>query len=562
MKPFYLCKPYLLYHKHALIAYITIILAGAAIAILSPYIIGDFLDTLISGADMGVIFSFCIIFGGMSLLKTIKGYVAGIMYTKMQVNMSYKFNRAVIKHIHGLSLSYLNQEDSGYLSQRVGVDTASLVGYCISVLRNIISNVIVLVAPFVILLRMNWFIAVLMLGFIGIYTALYFVFKKLLYRAGLAFREAQARFYSRLLEQFKHIKLIKLNSLQSESIKRADDSYSVYEDATINNQRVSYLYHSMDETVSTIAQVVLFVIGGIQVMAGNFTIGMFTIFTSYFKMMLGASRYFFGLGALYQNTLVAYDRIRKLLSYQEENQGDTIISDINQIDLRNVRFSYWADPVNGCATKSVINGLNVSFSKGNIYAVVGANGTGKSTLVSLMLGMYIDEYKGSIVYDGIDIRNIDMIVARKRLIGFAEQEPQLMNDTVRYNIDFDNIDLVNEKYLDEDFYKSISYHANFLGLQDFLTDKGLGYTINEKNTNTSGGEKQKISILKVLYKNPIVMVFDEPNSALDARSTEMFFSHLNKIKRDKIVIIITHDETVKKCCDLVIEMDKCGQLQV
>jgi len=95
--------------------------------------------------------------------------------------------------------------------------------------------IIILIVPFVILLRMNWFVAVLMLGFIGVYFALYFAFKKKLYNAGFAFREAQANFYSKLLELLKYIKLIKINSLQDEAVRRADDSYCVFEDTTINN---------------------------------------------------------------------------------------------------------------------------------------------------------------------------------------------------------------------------------------------------------------------------------------------------------------------------------------
>jgi len=543
MKPFSLCKTYLLSYKYTLIIYVIIILASSVIAILSPLIIGDFLDDLIYDANMEIIFHFCIIFGGLNLLKIIKDYVAGIMNAKMQVKMSYKFNKDVISHVHGLSLSYINQEDSAYLSQRIGNDTVSLIGFCVSILRNIIANTIMLIAPFVILLRLNRLIALLMLGFIAIYIVLYFAFKELLYNVGFAFREAQSKFFSKLLEQMKYIKLIKLNSIQNEIIKRADDSYAVFEDATINNQKVGYLYHGMDGIVSTIAQIALFVIGGIQVMAGNFTIGMFTIFTSYFKIMLGASRYFFGLGTLYQNTMVANDRICEILKHVRESQGDTIISDINRIELYNVKFSY------GTA-KNIIHCLNVSFAKGNIYAIAGANGAGKSTLVSLMLGMYIDEYEGSITYDDVDIRSIDMIAARKSFIGFAEQEPQLVNDTIKYNLDFGNISTDGEK----DFNKNISQHINALGLQSFISENGIDYVINEKNTNTSGGEKQKISILKVLYKNPVVMVFDEPTSALDAKSVEMFFTYLKKIKQDKIIIIITHDTAVKECCDVVVEV--------
>ncbi|MCL2362315.1 MAG: ABC transporter ATP-binding protein/permease [Defluviitaleaceae bacterium] len=539
MKPFRLCKVYLSSQKYSLLGYVAIVLASTIISILTPYIIGDFLDTLISGADMGVILRFGIIFGGLSLLKIIKGYITAIMNTKMQIKMSYNLNRDTIKHIQGLSLSYINQKDSAYLSQRVGDDANSLISFCISILRNIITNTIMVIVPFVILLTMNWLIAVLMLGFVAVYMALYFAFKKPLYTAGFAHREALAKFFSKILEQLRYAKLIKLNSIQDKMIKRADDSFAHQRDTALHNQKINYFYNSADGIISTIAQISLFVIGGLHVLAGNFTIGMFTIFTSYFNMMLGACRYFFSLGGAYQRTMVAHDRIREILDQKPESQGEKLITNIEKIELQNVNFSY-----NGNAKKQTVTGINALFNKGYIYVITGPNGAGKSTLINLLLGMYIDEYKGSITYNGIDIRNINMVAARRDQLGFAEQEPQLINDTIRYNLSFGKS--LNEK---------LSNLIDILNMNDFIAEHSLDYVLNEKTTNTSGGEKQKIAILKVLSKDPDVMVFDEPSSALEKGTVEKFMEYLHQIKKDKIIIIITHDEIIKAQCDINLKID-------
>lgn len=91
-------------------------------------------------------------------------------------------------------------------------------------------------------------------------------------------------------------------------------------------------------------------------------------------------------------------------------------------------------------------------------------------------------------------------------------------------------------------------------MESFINQNSFSFIINEKNTNISGGEKQKISILKVLYKNPEVMIFDEPTSALDMNTTRKFINYLQKIKSDKIIIIVTHDEYVKGCCDEIVQI--------
>ena len=554
MKPFLISKPYLLSQKRALIVYVLIILATAAISILSPYIVGSFLDNLIEGADISVILRFCAVFGGLSLIRIVKGYVTAIMYTRMQTKMSYDFNMDTIRHIQGLSLSYTSGKDSAYLSQRVGSDTGGLIVFCISILQSIITNVIMLIVPFTILLAMNWFIAVLMMGFLVIYTSLYFAFKKPLYDAGFAFREAQAMLFSKLYEQLKYIKIIKLNSTQSEMNRRADGSFGNYRQTAIHSQKVNYLYSGLDGFVSTLAQIALFVIGGIQILAGNFTIGMFTIFISYFNMMLGASRYFFGLGASYQNVLVSYDRIKEIFDQKPESSGLRIINDISRIELRDVGFTYAADKpeARDDGPKKAVHRFNASFTKGRIYAISGQNGAGKSTLINLMMGLYIDEYEGSITYDGVDIRDINMVAARKIVLGIAEQEPQLVSDSIWYNLSF-GVGVGNDKCT-----KSIEEHAEILNMTDFISQKTLDFEIDEKNTNTSGGEKQKISILRNLHKNPAVMIFDEPTSALDAKTTEKFVAYLRQIKKEKIIIMITHDEVVKKLCDEIVEFDKYG----
>ena len=536
MKIFYLCKPYLLSQKHILASYISIVLLTTAIGILPPYIIGSFLDNLIEGAGVYVILRFCAVYAGLNLIKIIKGYILSMMYVKMHTQMGYNFNMDIVGHVQGLSLSYANNQNSAYLSQRISGDTNSLIIFCITVMQNILTNVILLVTPFIILLAMDWFIAVMMIGFLVIYITIYFIFRKSIYNASLALKEAQNKFFPKLMEQLKYIKFIKINSAKEEISQRASGGFEAVKDAALHSQKINYMYSSSDGIVSTVAQIALFIVGGIQILNGNFTIGMFTIFSSYFAMTLGASKYFFNLGASYQNALVAYNRVDEILSQKQESRGTTVINDVNKISLRGVDFSYPA--------KSIIKGLNLEFSKGKIYAVAGANGAGKSTLISLITGLYIDEYKGTIAYNGIDIRNIDMAAARRNHIGFAEQEPVLVNGSICYNLN-----IGRTLASDCESNNPLEHYIDILNMHDFVSANGLDFEINDKNTNTSGGEKQKIAILRVLYKNPVVMVFDEPTSALDASTTEKFMRYLQRVSNDKIIIIITHDEVVKGLCD-------------
>ncbi|MCL1996426.1 MAG: ABC transporter ATP-binding protein/permease [Defluviitaleaceae bacterium] len=578
MKIFLLCKPYLLKHKFTLMMYMVISLASTAIAIISPRIIGDFLDDLIAGGDVGVVIRFCLIFGGLSLLGIVKNYAISMMQLRMRMSMGYSFNKNIMRHIYGTSLSYTNNKDSAYLSQRINNDAKNLIVFCISILQSTLTNLVALVVPFLILLSMHYFMAILLAGFLVVYIIIYIAFRKPLYNVGMEYKEAQDKLSAKLFERLKFIRLIKLNSIQGEINERTDESFSDMKKTAIKNQKINFFYSGMDGFVSIVAQISLFVVGGISVLAGNFTIGMFTIFISYFNMMLSSAKYFFGLGASYQLTLAAHDRVLAILEQKQETNGTLIIDNVRKIELRNVSFSYSSYQKNANkitvqleasqtaslntsfdANKKTLTNFSATFAKGKIYALVGANGVGKSSLVNLILGMYIDEYSGIISYNDIDIRHIDMVSVRKNNIGVAEQEPMLINDSIRFNLDF-NVKTAKESHANDDkndtseISDSILKYISLLNMEEFISKNSLNFHINENNTNTSGGEKQKISILKMLHKNPDLMIFDEPTSALDAQTTMKFAKHLQQIKRDKIIIIITHDEVVMEYCDDVLRL--------
>lgn len=179
-----------------------------------------------------------------------------------------------------------------------------------------------------------------------------------------------------------------------------------------------------------------------------------------------------------------------------------MVEDIEKVEYRGLIFGYGEKPV--------VKDRDAVFEKGKIYALAGENGSGKSTLLSLLLGLYIDEYEGAVTYDGV----LDMEQVRIRCVGVSEQEPMLLPETLRFNLT-----LEDGRDMDEGEFHKLSA---MLGLEEFLKGlpEGLDTVIQENTGNLSGGEKQKLSILRTLLKHPKLLVPDEPTSALDKAGRE------------------------------------------
>ncbi|MCL1994789.1 MAG: ABC transporter ATP-binding protein/permease [Defluviitaleaceae bacterium] len=533
MKIFKFCSKYLLSYKLMLAVHIFLVLCIAFIGILSPLITGNFLDSLVEGGTIEVVVRFCIIFAIISISNILIGYISTILHTKLQTNMAYNLNKDTIAHLQNLSLTYTNRIDTAYINQRVSGDSNEVMAFCIKVLQNTISSVMILVIPFAIMITINWFIALLLLIFFALYIFLYVASKKIIYITSYELKEQRDSFLARLHEQIKHIRLVKLQGI--DFINKLNTPFSNLMNIVIKNQKINYLVYGLDGFIQTLAQIMLFIVGGIQILNGNFTIGTFTIFSSYFSMVLRSVSYFFNLGKSYQNALVSCTRLSDIFSNEKEEFGINVIDNIKTITLENVSLTR--------DKKQVINSFNAVFEKGKLYALAGENGSGKTTIIDLIMGMYINEVQGRISYNDICIKEIDMQNLRKTNLSFVEQEPTLINDTIRYNIT-----LSEEIVGDGEIFK----YAQILGIESFITEKTLDLQMDEKNTNTSGGEKQKMAILRALYKNAEVMIFDEPTSALDEKSIKLFTKYLLEAKKQKIIIIITHEQRLKDICDIVL----------
>jgi len=538
---FNLCKNSLVKCRRQLFLYIAICIFSSIFSLIVPYINGTFIDFLTSGNGANGILLFAVIFAVASLLGLFIGYICNRLYAKLQTTIAFDLNRKVIVHLQKVSLSFFAGKDVSSLSQKINSDSNVVSTFCISLFQNIIVNLFTIVLGLFIVFSYNPAIFLFIFILIPFYCIGYFFLRAPLYRSSYNLKESQAFFFSKLYSQLSTIKQIKLFSIVNSFSDKMTSYFDTLMCSALKYQKESYKFSAWDTVIITIGRIFLFIYGGFKVIQSQMTIGEFTIITTYFSMTLSAIRYFFSLGKNIQDTNVSYERLNALLDIPEELIGDTCPKQVKQIKLNNLGLIL--------NKRQILSNVNLIFEQSKIYVLMGANGSGKSSLLNAIVGLYNSDIIGDIYYDNYSIKALDVYTLRRTLIGFCEQTPIVFDDTIRYNIYLDSVH--NDTVIGN---KLISI-LHLRGLFDKL-EKGVDTPIDNRFITLSGGEKQKITLMRALVHNPSIILLDEPTSALDKDSIDDLKKYLTSIKKNRIIIISTHDKNIVDLADVTINLDK------
>ena len=539
---FSFARPYIKQYRSRIAVLILLCIASGLAGMVMPYLFGKFIDALIDGTAGGQMGGYIALIAALGTAELVLGYVCERIYIYVQCKSGHALNTDVIHRIQNMPFSFMRERNATFLNQQINNDANAVVIFSITVLENIITNVCTLLIPLVLITWIQPWLGLAVLVINLIYFLLYHLLKSGLYRAQREFMDEQADYFSKLGTQISNVKFIQTHGLADGYIRRMARSLEKLLRAAFKSQKAQYAFTASDVIVKYAANILVFLLGGYAVIRGDITAGAFTMIQSFFSMTLGATQYFFSLGKEIQSTRVSKDRLAEIIREPEQTNGTETLADVDRITCEGVSFGYDGE--------AVLSDRNETFEKGNIYAFVGENGAGKSTFINLLLGLFIDQYEGSVRYNGVPIEALDMRSLRRKLVGVSEQEPMLLEDTLRFNLTFDD-----QATVDEQEFQTL---CGILNLDAFVRQlpNGLDTVVREGSTNLSGGEKQKISIIRALLKHPKLLVLDEPTSALDRESTRKFIDYLSGIREDRIIFVSTHDERLLSVCTKTIALAK------
>jgi ABC-type bacteriocin/lantibiotic exporter with double-glycine peptidase domain len=451
-------------------------------------------------------------------------YLNEVSFFKFQRKSILGIQMDLLKKVFYYPMDFFDKNHSGYLMGRIRGDVAGLSYIFSAALVMFFMDAFKFFGTFFILLSMNVKLTIISVVILPFLVLKMLTSQKPIKEINKQILEENAKLERELSDTFQGVEVLKSFSKEKEGITRAIDALSSYQHVEVKRNVVNARYRNVLDFIVNIGQILLLYFGIKEVIADNLTIGGYMAFSAYLMYVYAPIRNLSNVNILFDYAKRSYDRIKELLDILPEDNGDAELDGINEIKIANVDFAYKEN-------EGIIKNLNFTINPGDKILIEGKSGSGKSTLIKLLLGLYRAQ-NGTIEYNGVNIKELNLQKLRER-IGYISQNIFLFNKTLRENLIFNNTSITDTEIMD--LVKKCQLEEKVTGLKGQLDEE-----ISEKGVNFSGGERQRIALVRALIKNPDLIIIDEGTSNLDIKLEEEILRIIDEQFAGKIIIRVTH----------------------
>ncbi len=496
-----------------------------------------------SGSTISLLVLFVLSGVVLQLIHQLASALGVRLQTDTGQRMVYDLRRRLLEHLQALGLHHHITTSTGDAVYRVDVDSYSIENLAISGIFPLASSITTLVVMFVVLVKLDLSVALLSL------TVVPFLFLSLRYYATSLskqeenVKELESGLISRLYEIFSSIRLVKSFAREPLESARYAEAGTTTMNARIEVTWKQALFGLMVAATTILGTALVLIVGGMHVIAGQMTVGSLIVVISYLGQVYGPlSSIAFTTGQL-QAAVAGARRVRAMLALEPETRDAPDAIDASaikgEIAFDQVSFSY----PDGTA---VLHDITFEAKPGQMIAVVGLTGAGKTTLVSLIPRFY-HPTTGRVLIDGVDVRQYRLRSLRER-IAIVPQDAVLFSGTIADNLRYGKLEATREE---------IEAAARAAHAHDFVSRLARGYDtpIAEAGGGLSGGERQRLSVARAILKDAPILILDEPTSSLDAISEEIVFAALRRLRTGRTTIVIAHRLSTVRDADAILVLD-------
>ena len=515
--------------------------------LLPPMLTKSLVDEILPNSDYNALTAVVILLVCVHILHFILLGIRSYMLRSAGNKIIAKLRSDVYKKAQFLPMRFYDKTSTGSVINRISNDTNVIQSFMLRCTWEVPYYAFKLVAPVIIMLSINPRLTLFSLAPVPIVVIGARIFGKKIAPFYRRIWRRSAAVTSVLTDTVPGIRVVKSFANEQNASDRFDSCVEAWRVTDTKAGKILSAYPAIVAGLMQLGGIVIWAMGGSMVIEqlhfGNgapVTIGLLVSFISYATMFYEPVTFFANFSDSVQNAKASIERIMDILDAEPEHnlgKGNTDADMGGVIEFKNVSFSF-------DRTKKVLKNINLRIEPGEIVGIVGTTGSGKSTLINLLL-RYYDHYDGDITIDGVDIRKIDMEYYRSS-IGYVQQEPQMFHDTIYNNICYGNGEFTVDEVINA---------ADVANAHEFIARQPDGYDsiLGERGVGLSGGERQRISIARAVLRNPKMLVFDEATASVDSETEHLIQKAIETLISGRTTIMIAHRlSTLSKANKIVV----------
>jgi ATP-binding cassette subfamily B protein len=518
-------------------------LASTAVSLYLPLLSRDVFDGALLGHDAGRLVRLVALFAIISAGSFALNVISGLRYTRVSADILFDMRLVMYRHLQRLSPRFYARTRLGDIMSRINNDIGEIQRIAAETALAWFGNVLFLVGTVGMLL---WLDARLFL--ISAATAPLGIWALARYRGRLdqrvtVLRQRSAEIGSFLIETIQGVRLVVTSNAQEREVGRFRERNLAFIDALMSMQLLTYFSGGLPGLILTAGTGAVFLYGGLQVIHGSLTLGTFVAYMACQMRFLPPMQALMGLYANLATARVSLRRVSEILDVPIEIEPPP-----SPVRLPSVRGDISFEDVSLSFDRGtpVLERLSFAVRSGEVLAIVGASGSGKSTIADLLLRL-LDPDCGVVRLDGHDLRTVDLTDLRRH-VALVDQQPVILHATIAENIRYARPDATDAE---------VVAAAREAALETFIggLPQQFETVVGERGAALSVGERQRLATARAFLADPAVLVLDEPSAALDPASERRVVEGYERVMRGRSTIVITHRLDLARKADRIIVLD-------
>jgi len=514
-------------YRVRMIVGLILVFITSLLVLINPQISGMIVDEVIEGQHYEKLGILLLIMIGVTLVRSLLRFIFLMCFESSSQGLVYDMREEAYRKLMKEDFNFFNKNRTGDLMSRQTGDMDAVRHMVSHVIYFSFENILVFLMALVMIFSVNVKMALCMLIVLPFTLAVTLSQRRHIKPAFDRVRDCFSSLNAFAQETIAGNRVVKAFAKEDYELEKFDRENDGYRDAQLNAASIWMKYIPMFEVLSQCLTIILMIMGGFMVIDGEMTIGNMVTVNGYLWMLNSPLRQAGWIINDLQRFLTAIEKIYKVYTTEPDIKQPEHV-----VEKRKLKGSVTFDHVNYYTNDdTVLKDISFHVEPGQTVGIIGATGSGKSSLVNLICRFY-DVNQGRVLVDDIDVRNLNLQTLRGN-IGIAMQDVFLFSDTIEGNIAYGNPDCT---------FEQVQAAAKIANADEFIREMPEGYDtiIGERGVGLSGGQKQRISLARAILKDPSIIILDDTTSAIDMETESMIQNELKKISDERTVFIIAH----------------------